>query len=484
MNKQIDSSEDAPLKGPLSGADGPPANPSKFPHRTTIAICGLVFLVAVGCRLLALQDSRFEARKVQTAVTEGYKHTARLLREGGIRSFFSSDSPLSDPNHIGHPPGYSVLLAVAFGIFGESDSAIQLIQVLADAASALIVFFIALSLLNRTVATTAALLVALAPQFTYNSVLLLPDSIAVLPILISVLLLVRAWKRPRLGLFIAAGALIGLSCWLRANALLLPLFITAIIPILMERGSRMRYALWIIAGAVLVIAPLTIRNFIVYDHFIPVSLGAGQTLLEGIADYDADGTLGIPNTDMGIMKWEAEIDQRPDYYGMLFSPDGVQRERKRIARGLGVISSHPLWFVGVMVRRGASMLRLERVRIVSADPPVTHSIDATEWTAPVWSASTEDGRLSNSIKSQLTIRSVLDGQMLGGRGDESRKEYTLEPISLDALTDYVLRFYLVLRQGRVNLRVVGFGNEYVYASTIIETQDWKTSTEQPLQEVT
>ncbi len=136
----------------------------------------------------------------------------------------------------------------------------------------------------------------------------------------------------------------------------------------------MRYALALLGGAVLIIAPLTIRNSIVYDHFIPVSLGAGQTLLEGISDYDEEKSLGIPNTDMGLMKWEAEFYNRPDYYGTLFNPDGVKRERLRLRQGFGVIRSHPFWFFGVMARRAGSMLRLERVRLISADPPVTHSL--------------------------------------------------------------------------------------------------------------
>ena len=77
---------------------------------------------------------------------------------------------------------------------------------------------------------------------------------------------------------------------------------------------------------------------------------------------------------MGIMKQEAEDFHRPDYYGTLFNPDGVERERGRLARGFAVIRRHPFWFSGVMARRAASMLRLERSRLVSTDPPVSHSL--------------------------------------------------------------------------------------------------------------
>jgi hypothetical protein len=116
----------------------------------------------------------------------------------------------------------------------------------------------------------------------------------------------------------------------------------------------------LVCGACLIISALTIRNAVVFGKFIPVSLGAGQTLIEGIADYDKDERLGLPQTDMELIRGEAETFQRPDYAGSLFTPDGVARDRARLARGLAVTRAHPLWFSSVMVRRAASMLRLER----------------------------------------------------------------------------------------------------------------------------
>jgi hypothetical protein len=454
---------------------------SKTTRKQTIITCALIFFVALGCRLLSWHDNRFEARKVQTQVTEGYKHTARLLRQGGVRSFFSANSLLSDPNHLGHPPGYSILIAVVFSLFGESDSAIQIIQILADAAAAVVVFLIALALLNRTVATIAALLVALAPQFTYNSVMLLPDSLAVLPILLAVYFLIQAVTRPRLITFIIAGAFIGLSCWLRANALLLAPFMAAIIPILFERGKRVRYTLALVAGTTLIIAPLTIRNYIVYDYFIPVSLGAGQTMLEGIADYDASGSLGIPNTDMGIMKWEAEIYQRPDYYGLLFNPDGVKRERERLARGFAVIRSRPFWFFGIMARRGAGMLRLERVRLISSDPPVTHSLDTNNVLPPAWSSTSSDLLAAGKVTStQAEVSLSTDGQTLRVKGDESKydNQFVSAPITIEKQTDYVLRLPVRIEQGRMFVSIVVANSNSQYASAIIEPQEWKSLDEQ------
>jgi 4-amino-4-deoxy-L-arabinose transferase-like glycosyltransferase len=338
----------------------------------------LVFAAALGVRLLCWRDARGLAGAVQTAVAENYKHQARLLAENGAASFFVRGSPTNDPDLLGHPPGYPFALALLYETFGESDAAAQLFQMLCDSLAAALVLLVAAELLPFGAAVTAGALAALAPQFCWNSVLLLPDTLAALPVLLAVFLLLRAGGGRPVLKALAAGALVGASCWLRANALLLaPFLAVAAAPFLLERGARSRASLALVAGAVLAVAPLTVRNAVVFGRFIPVSLGAGQTLVEGIGDYDPERRFGLPDTDTELIRMEAEEKGRPEYASSLFSPDGVERDRERTRRALSVIGAHPLWFASVMARRAASMLRLERVPLAS-DAPVSEG-----WTRPL-----------------------------------------------------------------------------------------------------
>src|SRR5882724_8958344 len=371
-------------------------------RRIVIAI--LIFLIAFGVRVLTWHDTRLEVGKVQSAVVADYQRVAELLRAGGVSSFFSSSSPLADLNNLGHPPGYSFLIAAVYSL-KHSVAAVQFAQITADSLSAVLIFLIVAELFPLTAGVVAGLLAAFSPQFAWNSVLLLPDSISVLPILLAIYLLARGMQKPRVINFLVVGALIGLSCWLRANAMLLALFVAAAVPLLIgfgvppsggaphkrgtpnrlqEAGAPWRFALAVVCGTLLIILPLTVRNAIVFHRFIPLSLGAGQTLLEGIADYDTEGKFGIPRTDVGIVKQESEIYQRPDYYGTLFNPDGVERERARLSRGFAIIRSHPFWFAGVMTKRASSMVRLERSRLVSIEPPISQSLDDLDRLEPVW----------------------------------------------------------------------------------------------------
>jgi hypothetical protein len=209
----------------------------KILPRARVAVCVLIFLVAFGVRVLSWHDTRLEVGKVQTVVVADYQRVAQLLRGGGLKSLFSSSSPLADLNNLGHPPGYSILIAFVQSVFGSSDSAVQFVQIAGDALAAVTIFLIVVELLPLSAGIIAGFLAALAPQFTWNSVLLLPDSISVLPILLAIYLIARSLKNPRLLAFLIAGALIGVSCWLRANAMLLSLFVALAVPLLMSPAN-------------------------------------------------------------------------------------------------------------------------------------------------------------------------------------------------------------------------------------------------------
>lgn len=480
------------------GGGGRRAGESFYPARASrpvvVVMCLTTFLVACGVRLLTLQDSVLEAGRVQTAVTGDYKHVARLMLEGGAAAFFSPASPLANPDTLGHPPGYSIFIAIVFHLCGESDRALQLIQIACDAACAVVLLLIAAQLVPPGVAFIAALLSSLAPQFAWNSVIVLPDTLAVLPLLLAVYAIVRAvgmeGRRRHLASMLAAGALVGVSCWLRANAMLLaPFLALVVVPLVFGRGKRLVAAAALVGGMLLVVAPLTVRNALVFNHFIPLSLGAGQTLLEGIADYDDPKRFGIPATDLGIMRQEAETYGRPRYAETLFGADGVWRERMRLRRGFEVIGAHPVWFAGVMVRRAASMLKLERARLVASESQVTHAFAVADTTPHVWSNTParlrDEGRL---LSDGARISLAPDGQTLRLAGDDAKygKQFASPPFKLKKKTDYVLMLPVKVEQGRIAITVESDGavesvdgGEASLAATIVDASEGKTPEEQP-----
>ena len=175
--------------------------------------------------------------------------------------------------------------------------------------------------------TIAGVLAALSPHLAYYSLYLLPESLAALPILVASYLLIKAYKRPRLEAVLTAGVLIGVSCWFRANGLLLAPFLALFFPMLFVRGKRLRFAAALIGATALMIAPITIRNWISYGRFIPVSIGAGITMIEGIADYDKQGDL-----DCRSSMWMCKGKRRVVWSGGL-RKESVEAGRRRARSG-------------------------------------------------------------------------------------------------------------------------------------------------------
>src|SRR5207344_347975 len=116
--------------------------------------------------------------------------------------------------------------------------------------TAILIFLIAAELLPARIAIIAGALAALSPQLAYYSLILIPDSLATLPLMLAIYFVVRVKKSNSFRSVVAAGAFIGLSCWLRSNALMMAPFLAVALLVIMDRARRLRYALTLVAATV------------------------------------------------------------------------------------------------------------------------------------------------------------------------------------------------------------------------------------------
>jgi hypothetical protein len=313
----------------------------------------------------------------------------------------------------------------------------------------------------------------------------MPDSLVVLPTLMAVWLLIGASKRPRLVPIIAAGVMIGLSCWLRSNALLMAVYFAVAIFLLFDRSRRVRYALVLLCATIITIAPITIRNLVVFGKFIPLSLGSGITMVEGIGDYDKERRFGMPVSDLEGKWKDVEWHDREDYSEGLWKPDGIMRDRYRFSRGLDVIGRHPFWFTGVMMRRAASMLRYNdsqsrgwpedtaHAPIVETEPSFGHPLDLPLKGEPVWS-NTPAELLSTGdhLLTQSECVLAADGQTFSITGDQSEfgDQLASVPIAVEQNTDYVLKVPVRLLQGAMAAKVTSADRLIMLAAHFITPQ--------------
>ena len=259
----------------------------------------------------------------------------------------------------------------------------QIAQNALNSLSPVLIFLIAGPLIGWRVGVGAGALAALSHHLAHISNFILPDAITALPVLAAIYLLVlsRA-KRLRAArwsylLYGAAGLMIGVACWLRAQPMLMGLFLMAILAIISRRRiSAIKRAAVLAAASLLAIAPITIRNFAVYGQFIPIQIGTGLNLWEGIADASGD-RYGAVRLDTEVAQQEAELYNDPRYRGSWTTPDGITRDRDRVKRSLDVILGHPIWYAGVMIGRCGDMLKY------SAHAPLVFRIEEARNQMPI-----------------------------------------------------------------------------------------------------
>jgi 4-amino-4-deoxy-L-arabinose transferase-like glycosyltransferase len=335
-----------------------------------LLICLFLFIASFAVRFLVWQNNKLEMATVQSVVTENYLRDARALASGDVRMFVTGPNPPSNARVIDHPPGFPLMIGIVYAIAGEGDTW-HIFQLALNSLAAVLLFLIAAELFNERVGIIAGVLATLSPQLAYHSGLLLPDELSVIPVLGAVYFFVRMVRRPRGADAVLCGLCLGISCWLRSNALLLPFFFGGAAFMLNAKRSQLLYSAILLAAFAIGIAPITARNIIFFDAPVPLSLGFGTTFVEGLGDID-DGSRGLPRTDENVMALDQRLDQalgdnHGTPYTSLYDPNGVERDAGRMAFGRSVVAQEPLWFFGGVAARGLSTFRLERVPAIAPE---------------------------------------------------------------------------------------------------------------------
>jgi hypothetical protein len=144
--------------------------------------------------------------------------------------------------------------------------------------------------------------------------------------------------------------------WLRPNVVLLAPFLAVALVLLSRRrrGAVLHGAVLTLAAAA-VVAPITLRNYVVFREFVPVSINGGLTFWQGVAEAGGEA-VGARPRDKLVMEEEAERYGNPRYREWWAEPDGIWRDRDRYRRAREVIRANPGLYSRVMLRRMAAML--------------------------------------------------------------------------------------------------------------------------------
>lgn len=185
-------------------------------------------------------------------------------------------------------PLYAHFLAGCFRVFGETFVAVCLLQQLMVLGAAALLARIAAGAAGRGAGPITAGLVLFYQPTLYFAGRLVGESLALLLLCAALLFAVRTGERAGLWAGLLAGAC-GLA---RPNLLLVPLAWSA----WEAAAGRFRRGALVLAGVLIAVAPVCLRNLVVSGHPVLVSSNGGLTLYHG----NGPGPLGVYNPPDGF----------------------------------------------------------------------------------------------------------------------------------------------------------------------------------------
>ena len=333
--------------------------------KSTKRALALLFILALAFSVRALSANFLRAHLSEpgwfpSGIYAAFDRQAQGWLDGRVSIFW-----IDDPAHTDaaiYPPGYPLWLAFIYTVTRtRSPTAVQNVQWVLDAFSVLVVVGVGVTAFGWRTGLWAGWIAALWPLLASYGAVPLADAPTSWIVVAAAWLLLLAAKRRRVGWALGAGALVGASCWLRANAMLLVFFWALALLLLVQANWRRRILLsaGVTLAAMLVIAPVVVRNVIAFHAFVPTGLGAGTNLLEGIGETERGAKeFGAPSSDSELLEQErAALNVPPGTPFDLYYPDGIHRDRERTRKALAIIARHPFWYAGSVARRIAGVLK-------------------------------------------------------------------------------------------------------------------------------
>jgi 4-amino-4-deoxy-L-arabinose transferase-like glycosyltransferase len=178
-------------------------------------------------------------------------------------------------------PGWPAFLALLYGTFGVHARLAMAVNALLGAATAVLVARLGARLVGGRVGELAGALYAIWPGLVYFSATLFNESLFGLLLVIALSAVVSAAeasdRRPLR--FALAGLSLGACAWVKAEPLVLCLPVVAYLFVSRKTKSAfLREVAILLAVTGAVVVPWTIRNYVVFDRFIPTAAGGGMVI--------------------------------------------------------------------------------------------------------------------------------------------------------------------------------------------------------------
>jgi 4-amino-4-deoxy-L-arabinose transferase-like glycosyltransferase len=246
----------------------------------------LLVLILAGAVLVRLPIAAFMGDQLTglPAIHDqvSYDALARSLLAGRGYSFTAKWYPFTPA----HTPTahwsflYPLYLAGVYAVFGPEPLAARLLQaIVGGALMCFLVYLIGRRIVNEVTGLIGAALAAIYGYFIYFNAALMTETFFIVLVLASLYLGLELKEQPTPMRFVWLGLTLGLASLLRQTMLLVAPFLL----VWLAWELRQRSIWWWTFGLpvtvmAVLIAPWTIRNYLVYDRFLPLNSNAGYAL--------------------------------------------------------------------------------------------------------------------------------------------------------------------------------------------------------------
>jgi 4-amino-4-deoxy-L-arabinose transferase-like glycosyltransferase len=197
-------------------------------------------------------------------------------------------------------PGFSLFLAAIYLVFGRELLAAQLFNVLLGVLTVYLTYLLARKAFAEQVALVAGAVVALMPSLILYAGLLASENLATPLLLSSLALFLHGMRTSKMIYIFLSGILLGLTVLIRPATLLLPIAWLLYV-FYRKRDLQMVGAHGLLLGIpiILCLLPWVVRNYLVFERFIPLSTDSGSVLLISF-NADSSGRYSVPQVHQEI----------------------------------------------------------------------------------------------------------------------------------------------------------------------------------------
>jgi 4-amino-4-deoxy-L-arabinose transferase-like glycosyltransferase len=268
--------------------------------------------------------------------TPTYLGPAKELLDHGR---FDSATPPGQPEYL-RTPGYPVFIAAVYRIFGESNTAVLLAQVLLSALTVFLAYLLAARMWSVPIGLLAALFTALDPVQNATSSTILTESLAALLLIVVAAVGFEAFRqqRPRPGSWALLGSAIAIATLVRPVTYYLPLLVVLLLVVRHARRRDRWLNLAKVTAAfmlplVVLLGGWQLRNHERVDSWRISGIEAKNLYLfraAGAVARSSGKTFAVTQHEMRQAFGPVGTESQGSYYGRMYRT------------GLHIVASHPV----------------------------------------------------------------------------------------------------------------------------------------------